>query len=166
MSTAIIPRVARKRSGSGRSRGQALTEFALVLPILLLILFGSFDFSRAIYAYNTISDAARTGARLAIVNQNCGQIQGEAVNQGLALGLTTADVQVDFITSGVSAPCTGSNVAVGVIAQVSVTYTYSAVTPILSNIVGTIPLLSTTQIPVEYPCAGSACPRQWVVSGP
>ena len=154
-----------KRSGSGRSRGQAVTEFALVLPIMLLILFASFDFSRAIYAYNTISDAARTGARLAIVNQDCAQIQGEAVNQGLALGLTTADVQVDFINSSGTVSCPGTKRGVGDIAQVSVTYSYSAVTPILSNIVGTIPLLSTTQIPVEYSCV-TGCPRQWIVHEP
>lgn len=49
-------------------RGQSLVETALVLPILLIILMGIFDFGRAIYAYNAVSNSAREAARLAIVN--------------------------------------------------------------------------------------------------
>ena len=51
-------------------QGQALVEFALVLPILLLLIFGIIDAGRLIYTYNTVSNAARNGARVAIVNQS------------------------------------------------------------------------------------------------
>lgn len=47
--------------------GQALVEFALVLPILLLLVLGVIDFARAWNAYQVITDAAREGARLAVV---------------------------------------------------------------------------------------------------
>jgi Flp pilus assembly protein TadG len=147
---------------ASRPRGQALTEFAIVLPVLMLVLFSLFDLGRAIVAYNTIADAARTGARVAIVNQGCGQIQAEAVKQGLTLGLSASDVHADFLTSSGGTVGCGGSVKIGDTANVSVTYQYSAVTPILSNIVGTITLLSTTQIPVEHVCL-SDCPRQWVV---
>ena len=50
-------------------RGQGLVEFALVFPVFILLLFGILDLGRAVYAYNTIGDAAREGARVAIVNQ-------------------------------------------------------------------------------------------------
>ena len=59
---------------AGRERGQALVEFALVLPILILLLVGIFDFGRAVYAFNTVNNAAREGVRLAIVDQNCNAI--------------------------------------------------------------------------------------------
>ena len=52
------------------SRGQALVEFALILPVLLLLIFGVVDAGRLIFTYNTVSNAARDGARVAIVNQS------------------------------------------------------------------------------------------------
>lgn len=48
--------------------GQAMVEFALVLPILILIIMGVFDLGRAIYGYNVISNSAREGARYGIVH--------------------------------------------------------------------------------------------------
>ena len=54
---------------AGRSRGQALMEFALVIPIFLLVVVALFDMGRAVFAYNTLTNAAREGARMAIVNQ-------------------------------------------------------------------------------------------------
>jgi hypothetical protein len=46
-------------------RGQGLVEFALILPVFLLALFGIFDVGRAVYVNSTLSQAAREGARLA-----------------------------------------------------------------------------------------------------
>ena len=43
--------------------GQSVAEFAIVVPILLLLLFTIFDFARLFYAYNTLSNAAAVGAR-------------------------------------------------------------------------------------------------------
>ena len=51
------------------SRGQSLVEFALVFPVVALLIFGLVDLGRAVYAYSTIANAARQGARVAAVNQ-------------------------------------------------------------------------------------------------
>jgi hypothetical protein len=51
-------------------RSQALIEFALVSPVLLLLLFGVVDLGRAIFYYDTISHAAREGARTAVRASN------------------------------------------------------------------------------------------------
>ena len=48
-------------------RGQSMVEFALVLPILLLVVFGATEFGRAWMTMNIITAAAREGARLAVV---------------------------------------------------------------------------------------------------
>ncbi len=45
-------------------RGEALIEFALVLPFLLLLTFLVIDFSRAFMAKNIVTQAAREGARV------------------------------------------------------------------------------------------------------
>jgi Flp pilus assembly protein TadG len=44
-------------------RGQSALEFAMVLPILLLIAFGTIEFGRAYFQYNTLSKGIRDGAR-------------------------------------------------------------------------------------------------------
>ena len=52
-----------------RSRGQesqALIEFALISPLLLLLIFGIIDIGRAVFYYDTLEHAAREGARAAV----------------------------------------------------------------------------------------------------
>ncbi len=48
--------------------GQSIVEFALLLPILLLIVTGLFDVARAVWQENTLAYAAREGTRYAIVH--------------------------------------------------------------------------------------------------
>ena len=52
------------------TRGQALVEFALLLPLVMLILIGIVEFGRAWQAKQTLTDAAREGARLAVVGDD------------------------------------------------------------------------------------------------
>src|SRR5690349_19527883 len=59
-----------KRLSERCSEGQGLVEFALVAPIFLLILLAIFDVGRGVFAYTSVTNAAREGARLAIVNQD------------------------------------------------------------------------------------------------
>lgn len=49
------------------SKGQALVEMAILLPLLLLLVMGIFEFGRAMYIKNTLTQAARAGARTAVV---------------------------------------------------------------------------------------------------
>lgn len=53
------------RRHATRDVGQSLVEFALILPIFLLVLVGLIDMGRAVYANNTLSQAAREATRLA-----------------------------------------------------------------------------------------------------
>jgi Flp pilus assembly protein TadG len=61
--------LARKPRGAARN-GQALVEFALILPILLILVLGLIDFARAWSAQHAIADAAREGARMLVVDNN------------------------------------------------------------------------------------------------
>jgi TadE-like protein len=49
-----------------RQRSQALIEFALISPVLLLLLFGIVDIGRAVFYYDTVNHAVREGARTAV----------------------------------------------------------------------------------------------------
>jgi len=50
-----------------KDRGQTLVEFALILPIFLMVVVGVFDAGRAVYTNAALSQAAREGARLGAV---------------------------------------------------------------------------------------------------
>lgn len=151
-------------------RGQTLVEFALILPIFILVLVGIFDFGRAIYAYNTLSNAAREAVRVGIVNQNCNVIGTEASDRASSLGISwqpsgnpctdvNGNITIQFLNPDGTTP-TGSDTCVepdgepgvplGCMVQVTVNYEYNAATPIISNLVGTIDLSATTHQAVEF----------------
>ena len=62
--------------GRESSRGQELVEYAIVFPVLMLLVLGIIEFGRIIYSYNAISNAAREGARFAVVPANQANIPG------------------------------------------------------------------------------------------
>jgi Flp pilus assembly protein TadG len=123
-------------------RGQGLVEFALVLPILLLVIFGIIDFGRAVYAYNTIGNAARTGGRVAIVSQTDASIETAAINQAVALGTQPSNVTTTY---GCESPY-----SIDCIVSVTVTYTFHPITPVIGQIWQAINMSSTTQLPIEH----------------
>ena len=133
-----------------RERGQALVEFALVLPILLILLLGILDFSRAVAAYNSVSNGARSGARVAIVNQDPVAIRAAVESE--AFGLSDVDVVYDGNAEGVpacpvaSGPCCPQ---IGCVVQVTVSTEYVPATPIFSQLVGSITVSSDSRLPIE-----------------
>jgi hypothetical protein len=72
-------------------RGASLVEFALLLPILVLILFGIIDFGSLYNNYQSVRQGARDGMRQAVVamptGQDCGTLQGGASYTGDAYQL-------------------------------------------------------------------------------
>jgi Flp pilus assembly protein TadG len=122
---------------SNRSdRGQTLVEFALIIPIFLLIVVGLFDVGRGVYSYNTMANAARAAARVAIVNQDPVAIRAEARQAGVALGLSDADITLDS--------CSEFDCKYGV----TITYDYEPVTPLIGRLFNPT-LVSTAEMPVE-----------------
>lgn len=80
----------RLRRRADAHRGQALVEFALIVPLFVLIAIGIFEGGRAIYTYNALSNAVRESLREAIVHQDQTAIEAEAdrVLGGLATETT------------------------------------------------------------------------------
>jgi len=133
---------------SRSERGEGLVELALVLPVLILVLVVIFDLGRAVYSYNTISNAAREAMRSAIVDQDLAVIEGRAVQHAVALGLTDADVEVAFLTADLSADCPPP-ADVGCVAQVTVHYQFVAATPVIGSLLGIIDMNSTSRALIE-----------------
>ncbi len=93
-------RIRRWWARCSNERGQAIVETALVLPVLLLIVFGSLEFGRAINAWSIVTQASREGARVGAVScvrdaVNCPTQVDAAVTNSLA-GLDAGSAIVDF----------------------------------------------------------------------
>ena len=124
-------------------RGQALVEFALILPILLILLLGILDFGRAVAAYNSVSNAARTAVRVAIVDQNPDVVEAAAEQEAVGLNPLTVEFDPNVADDD---PCVETVCR----ASVEVTYEYVPATPIFSNLVGQISVSSSAELPIEH----------------
>lgn len=159
-----------RRPADERSRGQTLVEFAFIFPVITLLAFAFIDVGRAVFEWNTLTNAARTAARVAIVNQvdpasgpwNClankpvesvaspnWTFRGCAMSAGAAIGVSSADVAVSFAAPpGVTLECS-SRLNIGCIVTVTVTNAYTPITPVAGSIIGPISMTATSEMPIE-----------------
>lgn len=85
---------------AGRSassdRGAAAVEFALILPVFILLIVGMVEFARAFNAQISVTNAAREGARVMAVHDDVGLAQSSAVAAapGLNPALSAGDVSI------------------------------------------------------------------------
>ncbi len=168
-----------RNAAARRGRGQALVEFALVIPIFLLLLVALFDLGRAVFAYNTLTNATREGARMAIVNQYKPSIIDRAKSQTAIVELDAPNVDVEFWqvaadgTADKSRPQCNDLVAVGCLAVVRFEATYRPITPIISNFLfgSGVTFVATSTLSIEYSCPprltsptvaadAASCPKQ------
>lgn len=112
-------------------------EFALIIPIFILVVVGLFDVGRAVYGYNTVANAARAAARVAIVNQNAADIEDRA--REMAVGLSMADVTVTQDACDFA----------GCLYGVTVTWDYEPATPLIGDLFDP-QISSTTEMVVEF----------------
>jgi Flp pilus assembly protein TadG len=80
-------------------RGTAVVEFSIVLPLLLLLLFGIVDFAKAWNYTNDMTHLANEGARLAAVNSNPGAAGGKTLQQYIASQAESAELRNGGSTS-------------------------------------------------------------------
>jgi Flp pilus assembly protein TadG len=128
-------------------RGQAVTEFAVILPVLLLVLLAIYQFGVVFNNYIQVTAAAREGARKAAVsraNGNCATVQGIAITaaRSSAPGLDQSKMAVT-----VTATCTNNAYAPGTDTTVTVTYPYAV--SILGRVVASGSLRSSTTMREE-----------------
>lgn len=93
--TAIFGRRSRLRG----KRGSAVIEFALVLPILLLVLFGITEFGRALMTTNILYTASREGARLAAVSSvsDSLSVKSRVIEVLSAANVVPKDIAITFL---------------------------------------------------------------------
>ena len=132
-------------------RGAALVEMALVMPLLALLIFALFDAGRAVIVYSELTNAARMGARVAMVNQSndAACATSERTFKCAAADLTTAmgmdagsipDVAINGSDCTLLGACS---------ATVTMNYSYVPITPIISDLIGPIDLSASATMPIE-----------------
>jgi Flp pilus assembly protein TadG len=117
-----------------RDRGTAAVEFALVLPIALLVIFGIIDFGRMLNAQITLTEATREAARAAALSGESAAEDRFAAIAGSVVGSTSPSIDV----------CTPGNPDSD--AEVDVTYDFQFVTP-LAVIIGSKTLSAHGEMP-------------------
>lgn len=144
-----------------RSRGQALVEFAIVIPLLLLMVLALFDGGRAVIYYTELTNATRVGARVAMVNQShdascTGSIRTykcAAAEIATSTGLSAASIPTAVFTDSdgnlVSPTATTCRSYGECAATVTASYSFAPVTPIVSSILGSIDLSASTTMTIE-----------------
>lgn len=86
----------RSRVDARSERGQAMVEFALVLPILLVLVLGIIQFGILFNNYQTLTDAVRVGARQAAVSRTLADPAGTATARvRTAAGTSLDDARLD-----------------------------------------------------------------------
>ncbi len=99
-----------KKQNIGSERGQTMTEFAMVLPLLVVLLFGIIQFGIAFNNYVALTDAVRAASRKGAVSRGAGNPVGDCTGaaQNAAGDLDKAKLKVSCTSSWQS----GSDVTV------------------------------------------------------
>jgi Flp pilus assembly protein TadG len=130
-----------RRRSIREQKGQTMVEFALVMPVLFLVLFGIIQFGALYNDYITVTDAARIGARKAAVSRQTGNPVGLATT---ATKNAASDLD-DLTKLGVSVTATAWVPGADVTVQTSYPYSIN----ILGMVVASGNLKSSTTERIE-----------------
>jgi Flp pilus assembly protein TadG len=105
--------------------GQALVEFALILPILLLLVMGILQFGMMLNSYLSIENASREGARAGIIGRSDTEIKNTVISTSPSLDPNNVIVTITP---------TEANRKSGETLTVKVTYNFILTVPIISSL--------------------------------
>lgn len=136
------------RSVGRDTRGQAVVEFALVLPLILILMISVWEFARAWNIQQVLTDAAREGARVAVVDSGKGGLDAatieadarDAVETALSIAAIDpddADIDLTGMGSGRGNPAT---------VDIALPYRFAFLGPLMGWTIGKSSLTLRTSI--------------------
>ena len=139
----------RSRVARRGARGQAVVEFALVLPFMVLLFFGLIDVGRAIYIGNAAAQAAREGARWGSVQGRAADSAGRASVEQYTLetmnGVPAPVVSVSCERNGLPRTrCTTNDIL-----MVTVQSPVQLITPLVAQLIGPVNVSATSKVVVN-----------------
>jgi Flp pilus assembly protein TadG len=133
--------VSRIHNTSQSESGAAAVEFAIIMTLLMLLVFGIIEFGFALYRQAILTNAAREGARLGIV-QAIPAITTAQINAAIDTYLTAAGINPANVSRNItSGAVTGAPVRV----QLTLPYTFE-VLPRISTVTQNINLTAVTEM--------------------
>jgi Flp pilus assembly protein TadG len=144
----------RKLMARARERGAAAVEFALVLPILVIILLGIVDFGLEINSQAIVANAAREGARTASLGGTENEAKTtvkNAVSSLLNVSNTNPTVTVTCRTAADSncASTFDSSKETGGTVRVTVSYVYTWISPAILGLPGQTTVTKISEMRIE-----------------
>jgi Flp pilus assembly protein TadG len=131
-------------ASSRKTAGMAMVEFVIILPILLMLVFAIVEFGVLFGRWQTVSNAAREGARTAVVfrtNCNAGSVETEVRQRvkdyASPLGIVVTDA--DIAISGVCGTSTSSSTV-----TVTVPYSFQVLPALAVSVTPTIDLVGNS----------------------
>ena len=112
-------------------RGAVAAEFAIVIPVLLLIVFGTMEFGMMMYGREVVTNATREGARYGIVAQAPPVTSAQMITLATTY-LTGTGVSPTSVTFSVPACCGGTGTPV----TLAATYRYPWFVPYIPSVLG------------------------------
>ena len=131
-----------KRLGSGE-RGSTLVEYAIAATVFMTVMFAVIEFGRALWVHNALADAARRGARYAVLHpaSDIDKVKNVVVyddenggSQPMVTNLTTDNVTVNY---------SGLGVNTGTVTVSIINYQFQFVVPLIGTTI-TMPNYTTT----------------------
>jgi len=119
-------------------KGASAVEFALILPLLIMLVFGIVQFGIAFNNYITITHAAREGARIAAVDLNNPDLKNIIIERAFPVQITEDDIVIS----------TTEEKNIGDPVEVEITYNISITIPLVGS--WDIPLKNKAIMRLEY----------------
>ncbi|MEX1253827.1 MAG: TadE/TadG family type IV pilus assembly protein [Dehalococcoidia bacterium] len=125
-----------------RERGQNIVEFAIMAPLLFLLVFGIIDFGIGLHSWITVTNAAREGARLGAVHASEAEIIAKVEES--AHNVDPADLDITVTNEDPDGLSTGEPVTV------EVAYEYTLMTPLSAMLqIPSFNIVSTAEMRLE-----------------
>lgn len=121
-------------------KGQSMVETALMIPIIMLVLFGIVDFGRMLHALLTLDHAGREAARLASIHADDSAIINKVKSSAAILELSDGDIT---ITPPAASRTTGNDVVI------TLKYDFNFITPLADTIASPMELTDRTVMRME-----------------
>lgn len=138
------------------SRGQALVETALMLPIILILLLGAIDFGRLFFSWVTLHQAARIGANFAAIDSSttAAEIPDIVADEYAGLNCEADEPDAPLVAyTRAGAPVTDPEL--GDYAEVTLTCRFQLLTPLSDQLFGgPLTMRATSSFPVRTGCIG------------
>ena len=132
-----------KRINKNKERGASLIEFSIAATVFLTVMFAVIEFGRALWTHNALADAARRGARYAVLNQ---ESKKDEVKKMVVYGSLDAEAKPildNLTTDNVEVAYDGFGMDVGTVQVTIKEYDFKFIVPIVSTTIR-MPKYTTT----------------------